>query len=387
MRMLVLGAGLQGSACAFDLLRNRAVERVTLADLRVDTLAPFLQPHLTSEDRRLVPRTLDVRDDAAVRAAMADCDAVMSAIPYYFNLRLAALAVECGVHFTDLGGNTSIVLQQKELDARARANDVSVVPDTGLAPGMVNVIAQHGINQFDTVDSVRLFVGGLPQHPEPPLNYQIVYSIEGVVDYYNTPSLVIRNGKPTTVDALTEIVPVDFPAPVGMLEAFHTAGGLSTMVYRYAERIPVMEYKTLRYPGHAAIMTGVKQLGLMSTDAVDVKGQQVVPRDVFTRVAGEKLRRPGGHDLVALRVVVAGTKDGVRSERAWQVVDVFDEAHGITAMMRTTGYTLSITGQLQAMRVIPSGVHTPDECMPPTRYFEMLAERGIVVRELPIADA
>ena len=383
MRMLVLGAGLQGSACAFDLLQNPAVKKVFLADVKLDKLPSFLAPHaLPAGSGRLVPTVLDVRNDADVLHAMAECDAVQSAIPYYFNLRLAQLAVHAGVHFADLGGNTNIVLQQKELDAAARTRGVSIVPDTGLAPGMVNIVAQHGINQFDTVDSVRMFVGGLPQHPEPPLNYQIVYSIEGVVDYYNTPSLVVRNGQPTTVDALTEIVPVVFPSPIGTLEAFHTAGGLSTMVYRYANRIPVMEYKTLRYPGHAAIMAGVRQLGLMSTEPIDVKGTSVIPRDVFIKIAGEKLRRPGGEDLVALRVVVSGAKNGKSSTRAWQVVDMYDAAHGITAMMRTTGYTLSITGQLQATRVVEPGVHTTDECIPTEKYFSMLAERGIRVEEV-----
>lgn len=382
MRMLVLGAGLQGSACAFDLLNNEAVERVVLADLRIDALAPFLASHPALASGRLVPTVLDVRDDAAVLALMANCDAVQSAIPYYFNLRLAQLAVQAGVHFTDLGGNTSIVLKQKELAGEARAKGISVVPDTGLAPGMVNVIAQHGINQFDTVQSVRMYVGGLPQHPEPPLNYQIVYSIEGVVDYYTTPSLVVRDGKPTEVDALTELVTVQFPEPTGTLEAFHTAGGLSTMVYRYANKIPVMEYKTLRYPGHAAIMAGVRQLGLMSKDPVDVKGQMVVPRDVFVKVAGDALRKPASPDLVALRVVVTGTRGGQQSSRAWQLVDRYDATHGITAMMRTTGYTLSITGQLQATRVIAPGVHTPDECIPPEQYFAMLAERGVMIEEI-----
>jgi lysine 6-dehydrogenase len=246
---------------------------------------------------------------------------------------------------------------------------------------MVNIIAQYGIEQFDRVESVKLFVGGLPQEPEPPLGYQIAYSIEGMVDYYTAESLVVRNGKPQTVTALSEIEHVVFPDPVGELEAFHTAGGLSTMAFRYEGRIPSMEYKTLRYPGHARIMEAIRDLGLLSTDAVDVKGQQVVPRDVFVRVAGEKLRK-GKPDLVALRVEVAGTKHGVPSMRAWQLIDTYDATHGISAMMRTTGYTLSITGQLQAMGEIDPGVHTPDECIPGKRYMEMLASRGIVVREV-----
>lgn len=391
MRMLVLGAGLQGSACAFDLLNSISqsttntiaspptVSHVTLADVRVGELPSFLTPFL---GKQLAQIALDVRDADAVRAAFAQCDAVMSAIPYYFNFPLAELAVEAGVHFCDLGGNTEIVRQQQTLDAAAKAKGVSVVPDTGLAPGMVNVIAQHGIDQFDTVERVQLFVGGLPQVPEPPLGYQIVYSIEGVIDYYTTPSLVVRDGKPTQVTALSELEHITFEEPIGELEAFHTAGGLSTMVYRYAGKIGSMEYKTLRFPGHAVIMAAVRELGLFDTEAVDVKGQQVVPRDVFVKVAGEKLRK-GKPDLVALRVIVTGTKNGTRSARAWEMVDRYDPEHGVTAMMRTTGYTLSITGQLQASRAIPTGVHTPDECMPAERYFAMLAERGITVREVP----
>jgi len=378
MRMLVLGAGLQGTACAFDLLNNPAVERVVLADMRIGALPPFLAPFVGG---RLEQVALDVRDAAAVRAAMASCDAVMSAIPYYFNFPLAQLAVESGKHFADLGGNTEIVRQQKTLDALAKTNGVSVVPDTGLAPGMVNVIAQHGIDQFDKVESVKLFVGGLPQAPEPPLGYQIAYSIEGMIDYYTTPSLVVRDGQPQEISALSELETVRFAEPLGDLEAFHTAGGLSTMVYRYAGRIPRMEYKTLRYPGHAAIMESIRELGLLGNTPVDVKGQQVVPRDVFVRVAGEKLRR-GKPDLVALRVLVRGEKDGVTSTRGWEVVDYFDAARGVTAMMRTTGYTLSITGQLQATRAVAPGVHTPDECIPAERYFAMLAERGVTVREV-----
>jgi lysine 6-dehydrogenase len=376
--MLVLGAGLQGSACAFDLLNNPAVARVTLADVQVHALPPFLQARA---DARLVPVALDVRDETAVRALFAQHDAVASAIPYYFNAALARLAVEAGVHFTDLGGNTEIVQQQKQLHGAAEAKGISVIPDTGLAPGMVNVVAQHGIDQYDTVESVKLFVGGLPQVPEPPLGYQIAYSIEGMVDYYTTQSLVVRNGQPTTVTALSELESVMFDDGVGPLEAFHTAGGLSTMVYRYAGRIPVMEYKTLRYPGHAAIMQAIRDLGLLDASAVDVKGQSVVPRDVFVKVAGDHLRK-GKPDLVALRVVVTGTTAGVRSTRAWEVVDRYDATHGISAMMRTTGYTLSITTQLQAEGAIAPGVHTPDECMPTTRYFALLAARGITVREV-----
>ena len=230
MRMLVLGAGLQGSACAYDLLQNPEVSQVRLADLRFDHLPDFLKP---LSGPRLIPTTLDVRDREAVLAVMRESDAVMSAIPYYFNLALAECAVEAGVHFCDLGGNTEIVFQQKALADRAVAKGVTVVPDCGVAPGMVNILAEYGIRQLDSVDSVRIYVGGLPQEPEPPLDYQVVYSLEGVLDYYTTRSWVLRSGQRTQVTALSEREPIDFPQPVGTLEAFHTAGGLSTMAFRY----------------------------------------------------------------------------------------------------------------------------------------------------------
>jgi lysine 6-dehydrogenase len=201
MKMMVLGAGLQGCACAYDLLQNPAVSQVTLADLRPGQLPQFLAGDW---GRRLRTLRLDVTDIAAVKAALQGHASVMSAIPYYYNAPMARAAVDAGCHFSDLGGNTEIVLEQKKLDGPAIAKGLSVIPDCGLAPGMVNI-------------------------PEPPLNYQIVYSLEGALDYYTTPSWVLRGGRPVQVDALSELEPVEFPAPVGTLEAFHTGGGISTL--------------------------------------------------------------------------------------------------------------------------------------------------------------
>ena len=376
MKFLVLGRGAQGSACAFDLLRSPGVTEVRLADLDVSSLPDFLPV----DDPRLVPVSVDVRNRELMLAEMSKVDAVLSAIPYYFNGELAALAVQVGVHFADLGGNTEIVFQQKTLHDAAVQKGVTVIPDTGLAPGMINVLAEHGIRSMERVDSVKLFVGGLPQHPEPPLNYQIVYSIEGVLDYYSTLSWVVRDGKRVQVAALSEREPVEFGGAIGTLEAFHTAGGLSTMAWRYEGKIPVMEYKTLRFPGHAALMAAMRDLGLYDSTPIDVQGTQVVPRDVFIAQVGPRLRKPGGTDLVALRVLVHGTRNGAPSTRTYDLLDYYDAANGITAMMRVTGYTLSITGQFMVSRALQPGVYTPDEVFDGDRYIAELAARGIAVR-------
>ena len=380
MRMLVLGAGLQGSACAYDLLQNPDVKEVRLADLHTEHLEPFLAPH---SGKRLIFTPLDVRDREAVLALMRQSDAAMSAIPYYFNYELAALAVEAGVHFADLGGNTEIVFKQKTLDQAARKKGITIIPDCGLAPGMVNILAEYGIRQLDKVETVRIFVGGLPQHPEPPLNYQIVYSLEGVLDYYTTLSWVLRGGKRTQVKALSEIEAVDFGGSVGELEGFHTAGGLSTMAFRYEGKIPTMEYKTLRYPGHAKIMEAIRELGLLELEPVDVKGMKVIPRDLVVAAMGPRLTKSDGHDLVALRVVAEGTKGGNPKKIGWELVDYYDEKTGISAMERSTGYSLSITGQMQVRGEIgKAGVFTPDEAIPAEKYITELGKRGVMIKAI-----
>jgi lysine 6-dehydrogenase len=381
MKMLVLGAGLQGSACAYDLLQSPEVEEVRLADIRINELEPFLAPY---SGHRLIPTPLDVRDIDAVFGLMQDSDAVMSALPYYFNYDMAVCAVDAGVHFCDLGGNTEIVFKQKTLHERARAEEVSVVPDCGLAPGMVNILAEYGIRQLDQVDAVRIYVGGLPQNPEPPLNYQIVYSLEGVLDYYTTLSWVLRNGKRTRVKALSEREAVQFGDPIGTLEAFHTAGGLSTMAFRYEGRIPTMEYKTLRYPGHAALMEAIRELGLLDLNPVDVKGMHVTPREVFIATVGPRLHKLNGRDLVALRVAVQGSKSGRPKTVAFELLDYFDAKRGISAMERATGFSLAITGVMQVrQQVAGAGVLTPDEAIPAELYIAELAKRGINIRQLP----
>jgi lysine 6-dehydrogenase len=377
--MLVLGAGLQGSACAYDLLQNPDVDRVVIADQRTDRLPTFLEPY--RNDRRVELRRLDARDEGSLRAAMQGVDACMNALPYYFNLEVSRLAVECGIHCCDLGGNTEIVFQQKELDSQARARDVSIVPDCGLAPGMVNILAEAGIRALDRTDTVRIRVGGLPQHPIPPLNYQIVYSLHGVLDYYTTPSWVVRNGEPVQVAALSEVEMVEFAEPVGTLEAFHTAGGLSTMAWTYRGKVRIMEYKTLRYPGHAEIMRAIRGLGLLDLEPVDVHGSPVVPRQLFIACAEPRLKRPEDRDLVALRVEVEGTRSGAPERIVYDLIDYYDEATHISAMERTTGFSLSITGQLQARRAVNGmGVRTPDEAIPPDAYIEELADRGVDIR-------
>src|SRR6185436_8431278 len=211
--------------------------------------------------------------------------------------------------------------------------------------------------------------------------YQIVYSLEGVLDYYTTLSWVLRGGKRTRVKALSEREDVKFKG-LGTLEAFHTAGGLSTMAFRYEGKIPTMEYKTLRYPGHAELMESIRELGLLDLNPVDVKGIPIVPRAAFIATVGPKLLKPKGQDLVALRVTVEGKKAKKKKKFTWELLDKYDAKKDISAMERTTGFSLAITGVMQVKgQVSGGGVLTPDEAMPAEKYIAALAKRGVKINE------
>ena len=381
MRILVLGAGLQGTACAFDLLRQEDVAAVVLADLQPAGVGTLLG---TAE--RLERRRLDFTDEAAVRAAMEGMDDVLSAAPYYLNLDLARLAAETGTHFADLGGNTEILRQQLALSEVAEASGATLVPDTGLAPGLVDILAAEGARRLDPARSIRMYVGGLPRDPEPPLNYQVVYSLEGALDYYTTPSWVLEDGRRTRVDALSDLEELEFDA-VGTLEAFHTGGGASLLPWALEGRVEELYYKTMRYPGHAAIMRPIRELGLLSKDPVEVKGLEVSPRDVFLACVGPRLYRPDAPDFVALRVVAEGRRDGEPVRLTWDLLDRRDPETGLSAMERTTGFSLSITGLFLGRGVIEKrGAFPAFEAVPYGPYLEALAERGVRIdlSEVPI---
>jgi lysine 6-dehydrogenase len=210
-----------------------------------------------------------------------------------------------------------------------------------------------------------------------------VYSLEGALDYYTTHSWVIRNGEPTEVEALTDLEDITFPAPLGTLEAFHTAGGLSTMPWTYADKVDLMEYKTMRYPGHAYIMKAIRDLGLLDLEPVQVDGIEVAPRDVFIARVDRDLRIPDAPDIVALKVVVEGHRDGTPGRITFRLLDGYDAEHGISAMMRTTGFSLAITGYMQANGDIDElGVRCAYEAMPYRPYADALRHRGVSIVEV-----
>lgn len=379
MKVVILGAGLMGKEAARDLVKSDEVTKVYLADLNVRPAEDFAEELMSDKLDILL---LDAANDVQLRDVMALGDVVINALFYTFNEKVARLAVDIGVHSIDLGGHiggaTDAVLSLAE---QAAAKGVTIIPDLGVAPGMINILAGYGAEKLDTVESIKLYVGGIPVNPEPPLNYNVVFSLEGVFDHYTDPSHVIRGGKLLEVPSLSEIEPIYFDK-YGELEAFHTSGGTSTLTKSFPN-VETLEYKTIRYKGHAEKFQLLVDLGLLARDSeVVVAGNKVKVRDVMRELLSPQLRLGDKSDAVLLRVIVSGDKNGSPVTYEYDLITEKDTAVNETAMARATANTVSIVAQMIGNGVITKrGVHPPENIVPGALYIEEMKKRGVVIVE------
>lgn len=377
MKIVVLGAGRMGYGAVFDLARNSAVDEIGVADIDADRVREVA----AIDSARIRPYSLDVNDQHAVVKLLAAHDAAISCVVYEHNVHLAEAAIEAGTHFCDLGGNNDVVGRELALDGQAREAGINIIPDCGLAPGMVSLLAVHGASRLDKADSIHIRVGGLPQRPRPPLDYQMVFSVEGLINEYVEPARLIRDGKITHVESMTELESLEFPPPYGQLEAFQTSGGTSTLPLTFLGKIRELDYKTIRYPGHCDRFKVMIDLGLASSQPIEVRGTNVIPRHVFGRLLVEHLPHDEP-DAVLVRLDFKGRKEGREVTLRYQIVDEYDQQNGISAMMRTTAFPASIVAQMMARGETSRRGALPQEaCLPPDRFMEELARRNIVVEQ------
>jgi len=263
-----------------------------------------------------------------------------------------------------------------------------VVPDCGLAPGMVSILAADGVARLERTDSIRIRVGGLPRKPKPPLNYALVFSANGLINEYVEPCLVLRDGRLTWREPLADVEDLTFPRPFGKLEAFNTSGGSSTLPYTYRGRVKSLDYKTIRYPGHCAKVRLLFDLGLTSVKPVKLDGVSVVPRHLLIQRL-EKVLPWEKDDVVLMRVEVEGK--GLRDtgiERSsggrtitYELIDYADRRSGLTAMERTTGFSAAIVAlMLGRGHVDCAGAFTGENCIPSAAYIGELRRRGLRLR-------
>jgi lysine 6-dehydrogenase len=300
-------------------------------------------------------------------------------VPYFLNLDIARTALQAGASMCDLGGNTDIVREQLTLNAEAEAAGISIVPDCGQVPGMGTTLMVYAMNLLDEPEEVFMWDGGLPQHPRPPFGYLLTFNIAGLTNEYAESPVFLREGKPTLVPTMDELEEIEFPPPVGRLEAFTTGGGVSTMPWTFQGKLKTVQNKTVRYPGHFAQLRAFYDLGLWRTDDVAVNGQSVAPRDLFHALFEPMVTFPDDKDVVVIRIRSTGLKDGRPCEAIVELIDFYDEETGFTAMERTTGWDGAIVAAMMARGQTPRGAVPVELAVDPATFVQELAKRGIDV--------
>src|SRR5271166_741595 len=391
MKLLVIGSGMMGSAGAYDMARQEQVDAVTLADSDLKRAKDVAaRVNRITGDKKVRAVALDASKEKQAANLMKGHDGALSAVPYRLNLGLAKAAITAGCHFADLGGNNTVVRQELALARQAEKKGVALAPDCGLSPGMASILGGELVRRLDgRADALKLYVGGLPERPMPPFHYQLVFSVEGLINEYVEPARILRKGKLVTVEPLTEPEPfhMDGFAP---LVAFQTSGGTSTLPETFEGKVGECFEKTLRYPGHYDLLCKLKELGLFSNEKMQVGNVQMAPRSLMAKVFEGKFAGKGP-DVCIMRIEAHASiqAPGVRSllggklkgrVATFTMVDHYDPKSDMSAMMRTTAFPASIVLQMMCTGAIGKrGAVLQERDVPAEAFLEEIARRGIKV--------
>jgi lysine 6-dehydrogenase len=383
----VLGAGRQGTAAAYDMARWGEAGRVVLADLDLEVAQRATQRVNQLLGTKVAEAVaVDVTDVENLERALTGVDAFLSAVPYPYNLDITQVAIRVKAHMCDLGGHTGIARQQHGFSEEARTAGISIVPNCGQVPGMGTTLMVYAMELLDEAVDVYMWDGGIPQDPRPPFNYLLSFNVAGLTNEYAEPAIFLRDGKIIEVDTMTELETVEFPEPIGTLEAFVAGGGTDTMPWTFQGKIRTLQNKTLRHPGNFAQLRAFYDLGLWDLTPLKLGDVQVVPRDVFHALFEPKVTFAGDEDMVIIRIKATGKKDGANAEAIVEVIDYFDQETGFTAMERCTGWSAAIVAAMMARGEIPPGAGGVETQVPAGPFVEQLRQRGIEVTERVLVE-
>jgi lysine 6-dehydrogenase len=340
----------------YDLVNNKDIQKVCVVDNDIRKISRIRKRF---SGKNLEPVCLDVKD---IKKVMDGYKVVISALPFVFNLWLTEVSIEKGCHFCDLGGNWQTVQSQLKLTSKARKKKICVIPDCGLAPGISNIVCADAVKRLRKIENLKIFVGGIPQRPLPPLYYQPVFSPQGLVNEYTSSCRILKDGKIRYVRPLTEPEPVKISGFPAELEASHTSGGSSTLPLTLKQKVKNLVYKTIRYRGHYDFVKKISISRLLQLLKKCTQTKQV-------------------KDVVLLKVI-ASTKN---KEILYEMVDYYDTKSGFTAMQRTTGFSTAIVAWMLGAREIKNrGVVAPEQCVPAQKFFHQLCKRDIVIKTTPL---
>jgi lysine 6-dehydrogenase len=378
----VLGSGRQGTAAAYDLVKFGEANSVIIVDINMELAqnAAARVNHLLNTDL-VQPEQVDVTNHEKLTSFLTDINTVISAVPYYFNLDVAKAAITSKTNMCDLGGNTDLVLQQLDLSPQAAEAEISIIPDCGQVPGMGTTLCVYAMSLLDTPEEVYMWDGGLPQTPRQPFNYLLTFHIDGLINEFYGTTEFLRDGKITEIPCFIELEEIEFPPPIGMLEAFTTAGGTSTAPRTFEGQLKTYQNKTVRHPGHYHQLKTMHDLGLFDPEPIEIDDVKVAPRAVLAKLFEPKVTFPEDKDVAVIRVKCLGEKAGKPAQVQVDLMDFYDEATGFTAMERTTGWDASIVALMMADGQTPSGAVPLELAISSVDFMHELQRRGISILE------
>ncbi len=374
MRIAVLGCGRVGSAIVADLARDGAFE-VTAVDGSREALERVALRVPAAERVRA-----DLSDPGSFPPLLKEADLAVCAVPGFLGFQTLKAIVEAGMDVVDI---SFFAEDPFALDALARERGVTAVVDCGVAPGLCNAIAGYVSTQLDSVERYACYVGGLPQVRRRPYEYKAVFSPLDVLEEYTRPARLLQGGREVVRPALSDVEPFESPR-VGTLEAFNT-DGLRTL--RHTLDVPHMVEKTLRYPGHAALMRVFRESGFFDPNPVVIDGQPVRPLSLTAKLLFEQWKlRDGEADLTVMRVELTGKRGERHLRHSYDLFDQYDPETDTTSMARTTGYTCTAAVRLLAEgRFQQAGICPPEYLGFDERCFQALrdhlAARGVALEE------
>jgi len=388
MKLLVIGSGMMGSAAAYDMALNPEVKSVTLADSdykRAKEAATRIN-NLT-KNRKVEAEKVDASSEKSAYKLMRGHAACLSAVPYFYNLGLANAAIKAKCHFGDLGGNNVVVRKTLDLSKKAEKAGVCLAPDRGLSPGMASILAGELMRRIGgKADALKIYVGGLPVNPKPPFNYQLVFSVEGLINEYCEPANVLRKGKIQKIEPLSEIETFKIKG-LPPLDAFHTSGGTSTLPETFNGKVGECFEKTLRYKGHIEVIRGLYDLGFFSSEKRKINGKEMTPREMTTSLFLEKFAGEDP-DLTVMRVEAHDAPKKTLFKRdvppprvlSFTLVDRYDPKTKMTSMMRTTAWPAAIVVQMMALGEISKrGAVLQERDVPAQAFLDAMSSRGIEI--------
>lgn len=331
--IIVLGAGMVGSAMAIDLSKNH---KVTLTDLNLDTLKKA-----TQKSSRLETKQIDVTNESELKATLQPFDLAVCAVPGFLGFKTLKTIIEAKKNVIDISFFPENSL---DLDTLAKENNVTAIVDCGVAPGMDNVILGYYNEQLELTD-FECLVGGLPKVKKWPFCYKAPFSPVDVIEEYTRPARYVENGKEIVREPLTDCEYVDFEN-VGTLESFNS-DGLRSIIYTMPH-IKNMKEKTLRYPGHVEYIKALKESGFFSDATIEVNGTEISPLQFTSKVLFNEWKLgETEEELTVMRVTVKGkNKKGQTEEVVYNLHDEYCAKTKTASMSRTTGYTATAAANL-----------------------------------------